>query len=48
MKRNEIKIEFTKDYSVYKKGDSAIFKLSLASEIIKEGVAKVFKATKKK
>lgn len=43
MKKGYIKLEFIKDYSCFKKGDTFDFKKSLAHYIIKDGCAKEFK-----
>ena len=48
MKKKYVKIEFIKDYTLFKKGDVKEFKDSLAHYIIKDGFAKVVKEKKTK
>ena len=42
-----VKLEFNKDYAVYKKGDTANVNSYLAALLIKKGVAKEYKRAKK-
>lgn len=44
----ECKIEFVKDFAIYKKKQHAVIDSVLASNLIRRGVAKLYKEPKKK
>ena len=46
MAKNDIKIEFVKDYAILKKGYKQFYSRDLANMLIKKGVAKVYEAKK--